>query len=82
SFRQLRVLHVLMVEKSLTRAATLLGTTQPALSKVLAKLRLECHDPRVVRVGATMQPTPKAVLLAEPLRALLAQAEALGRAPA
>lgn len=81
SFRQLRVLHVLMVEKSLTRAATLLGTTQPAISKVLAKLRLEFQDPLFVRVGATMQPTPKAVLLAEPLRTLLTQAEALGRTP-
>jgi DNA-binding transcriptional LysR family regulator len=82
SFRQLSVLHVLLAERSLTRAAALLDTTQPAISKVLARLRRAFDDPLFVRVGATMQPTPKAVLLAEPLGALLAQAEALGRTPA
>ena len=45
SFHQLRVLHVLLAERSLTRAATLLGSSQPAISKVLAKLRLAFDDP-------------------------------------
>lgn len=82
SFHQLRVLHVLLAERSLTRAATLIGSSQPAISKVLSKLRLAFDDPLFVRVGAGMQPTPKAHALAEPLRQLLAQAEALGRLPA
>ena len=82
SFHQLRVLHVLLAERSLTRAATMLGSSQPAISKVLVKLRLAFDDPLFVRVGSTMQPTPKAQQIAEPLRLLLAQAEALGRLPA
>src|SRR5690606_32878233 len=48
--RHLRVFEVLLREHSLTRAAEVLGVTQPALSKTLASLRGYFSDPLFVRV--------------------------------
>ena len=39
--RDLHLLQVMLSEGSLTRAASLLNTTQPTLSKALARLRSE-----------------------------------------
>ena len=49
--RDLRVLQVMLSEGSLTRAAARLDTTQPTLSKALARLRLHLGDPLLVRDG-------------------------------
>jgi DNA-binding transcriptional LysR family regulator len=68
---QLKILHVLLAERSLTRAAVTLDVTQPAISKTLARLRIHFGDPLFVRVGMRMEPTPKAMELAEPVKAIL-----------
>src|SRR5258708_21362211 len=67
----LRVLDVLFRERSLTRAAEALRTSQPALSKTLARLRRYFDDPLFIRVALHMEPTAKALELEKPIRALL-----------
>lgn len=67
----LKILHALLAERSLTRAAMTLDLTQPAVSKTLARLRSFFGDPLFVRVGMRMEPTPKAMELAEPVKAIL-----------
>jgi DNA-binding transcriptional LysR family regulator len=69
--RQLRAFEVLLRERNLTRAATVLGVSQPALSKTLARLRRYFADPLFVRTGHRMEPTAKAVELAAGIRSLL-----------
>jgi DNA-binding transcriptional LysR family regulator len=80
--RDLHLLSVLLRERNLTRAADLLGTTQPAISKVLARLRTQFEDPLFVWAGRAMQPTRRALELAEPLRAVLSSFEAMNRSSA
>jgi DNA-binding transcriptional LysR family regulator len=67
----LRVLDALFRDRSLTRAAEALRTSQPALSKTLARLRRYFGDPLFVRVALHMEPTAKALELEKPIRALL-----------
>ena len=69
--RDLRTLEVLLGGHSLTRAATVLRTSQPSVSKALARLRTHFRDPLLVRDGQTMRPTPRALEIASPLRDLL-----------
>lgn len=71
SLRHLKVLTLLLEVGSLTRAAQILDTTQPTISKILTKLRAHFNDPLLVRVGLAMHPTPKAQELIKPLRELL-----------
>jgi DNA-binding transcriptional LysR family regulator len=73
----LQVFDVLLTEHSLTKAARVLNLSQPALSKTLARLRLYFGDPLFVRVALRMEPTPKAIELAEPVRAILKKIRAL-----
>ena len=75
--QQLRVLDALLREHSLTRAALALDLTQPALSKTLAQLRRYFDDPLFVRVALRMEPTPKALQLQAPVRAILDRAASL-----
>jgi len=56
----LRVLTVVNELGSLTRAAKALDTTQPQLSKTLAKLREFFDDRLFVRAGHTLRPTARA----------------------
>jgi DNA-binding transcriptional LysR family regulator len=77
NLQQLRVLDVLLRERSLTRAAKVLDVTQPALSKTLARLRRYFDDPLFVRVSHSMEPTPKALELAKPIGDVLDQMRAL-----
>ncbi|MEZ4241437.1 MAG: LysR family transcriptional regulator [Myxococcota bacterium] len=65
------VLDVLLEERSVTRAATRLGRTQPAVSRSLGRLRSLLGDPLLVREGGGLVPTPRAAALAAPVRALL-----------
>lgn len=80
---QLRVFHLLLEERSLTRAAQILETSQSVMSKVLSRLRRHFQDPLFVRSGLTMDPTPRALELAEPIETILAAARLLqaGAAP-
>ena len=73
----LQVLDVLLREHSLTRAARTLNVTQPALSKTLARLRRYFDDPLFVRVALRMEPTPKALQLQAPVRAILERMQSL-----
>lgn len=75
--RHLRVFEVLLREHSLTRAAEVLGVTQPALSKTLANLRQYFSDPLFVRAGQRMEPTSKAIYLSPAVRAILDQVTTL-----
>jgi hypothetical protein len=60
----LRCLVATVRERSVTRAADSLGMAQPALSHVLARLRLRYGDPLLVRGSSGMTPTTRALQLA------------------
>jgi DNA-binding transcriptional LysR family regulator len=77
SLRQLKALKLLLEVRSLTKAAEILNVNQPTMSKTLARLRAHFGDPLFVRVGISMQPTPRALALSEPLRDLLAVSDEL-----
>jgi len=64
-------LDALLRERSVTRAATEVGLSQPAMSRSLSRLRALFQDPLLVRAGHAMVPTPRALELAEPLGASL-----------
>jgi DNA-binding transcriptional LysR family regulator len=66
-------LDALLAERSVTRAAARLRLSQPALSARLARLRDLFGDPLFVPAARGMTPTAKALELAAPLRAALAQ---------
>jgi len=72
-FRLLRALLVLVTEKSVTRAANLLGIGQPALSQTLGKLREHFNDPLLVRTRGGMVPTDRARELEQSARQILAE---------
>jgi len=72
----LRVLDVLLAERSVTRAALRLGRTQPAVSNALHRLRLLLHDDLLVRGGKGLDLTPRAQALRQPIREALAGIEA------
>ena len=53
-------LQALLEEKSVTRAAKRLFITQPAMSRVLQRLRDQLEDPLFTRTGNELVPTPRA----------------------
>ncbi|OSM01558.1 LysR family transcriptional regulator [Magnetofaba australis] len=57
----------LMMERGVTRAGRALGITQAAMSNTLRRLREIFDDPLFVKSGARMEPTPRALELAEPV---------------
>jgi len=67
----LPILDALLRHRSVTRAAVELDMSQSALSAALARLRTLLGDPLFVRTGRGLDPTPRALALAEPLRGLL-----------
>lgn len=77
----LTALDALLSTGSVTEAAARMHLSTPAMSHTLARIREAFDDPILVRAGRKLVPTPRALALAEPVRALLAQAQAL-RAPA
>ncbi|MEM1254035.1 MAG: LysR family transcriptional regulator [Cyanobacteria bacterium P01_H01_bin.21] len=66
----------LISERSVSEAALRLGLTQPAMSKRLAKLRKILRDDILIRTADGMQPTERAMDLAEPIQVALRQMEA------
>jgi DNA-binding transcriptional LysR family regulator len=75
----LRLFDAVYRTRSVSRAAELLGLTQPAASQGLTRLRTLISDPLFMRSGGGVQPTPKAQRLADPVRQALATLEqALG----
>lgn len=74
---QLRVLVALLTERSLTRVATRMNQSQPAISAVLRKLREVFHDELLVRSGNTMVTTPRGEDILATARAALASIDSL-----
>jgi DNA-binding transcriptional LysR family regulator len=73
----LRALLAMIDTGSVTRAAEIVQVSQPAMSRILARLREDFGDPLLVRSGGAMKRTPRAEALADPIRALLKQAAVL-----
>lgn len=72
----LLVLHTLLEDPSVARAAKKLNVTSSAVSNSLAKLRDVLDDPLFVRRGRGIVPTPGALALAPVLKAAMGQIEA------
>lgn len=68
-------LDVLLRECSVTRAASVLGITQPAMSNSLRRLRDTLGDPILVRTSEGMAPTERARTLQPIIRNVLATIE-------
>ncbi len=77
----LQTLEALLVERNVTRAATRLRTTQPALSAQLARLRNMFGDPLLIPGPRGMTPTPRALELAPRLAELMAELQAMVHPP-
>ncbi|MGN1057649.1 MAG: LysR family transcriptional regulator [Comamonas sp.] len=73
----IRVLHTVIAERSVSRAAVRLGMHQPAVSTALKRLRELAGDPILVRSGSGMQPTDVALRMLEPTADILQAAESL-----
>ena len=62
-------------ERGVSRTATRLGMSQPAVSAALARLRKAFDDPLFVRTAHGMEPTPRAQALIAPAREVLSRVE-------
>jgi DNA-binding transcriptional LysR family regulator len=72
----LRVLDVLLEERSVTRAGARLGLSQSAVSHALGRLRHQLNDELFVRGPSGMQPTARALDLAAGVHAAMSQLQA------
>jgi DNA-binding transcriptional LysR family regulator len=73
----IRVLHTVLTERSVSRAAIRLGMHQPAVSSALKRLRDYSGDPLLVRSGSGMVPTEAALRMIEPSASILRAAQLL-----
>jgi DNA-binding transcriptional LysR family regulator len=73
----IRVLQTLITERSVSRAAMRLNSTQPSVSAQLKRLRALTGDPLLVRAGNGMTPTETALQLLGPASSLLQDADRL-----
>ena len=73
----LKTLDALLDERSVTRAASRLSLTQPAVSGMLNRLRVYFDDPLFIRVPHGMVPTHRAETLAAPVKRILADIDVL-----
>ncbi|NYE26702.1 LysR family transcriptional regulator [Pigmentiphaga litoralis] len=69
----LTVLSLLLQHCSVTKVAEKTGQAQPAISRMLVRLRKVTGDPLLVRSGIRMVLTERAVAMREPLQEILAQ---------
>ncbi|MGV0908126.1 LysR substrate-binding domain-containing protein [Martelella sp. FOR1707] len=67
------VLDALLAERHVSRTATRLNMSQPAVSHALARLRLLFDDPLLIRRGGQLVPSSKALEIAPTLSAALRQ---------
>jgi len=72
----LAAFDALMNERNVTRAATQVGVSQPAMSAALSRLRKLFGDPLFLRSAQGLLPTPRARELAAPVSTALRQLEA------
>ena len=75
NLNQLVCLNALLLECSVTRAAQRVHLSQPAMSAVLAQLRLHFGDELLVKSGRSLVLTPFAKSLIAPISELLAHAQ-------
>lgn len=68
-------LDVLLRERNVTRAASLLGISQPAMSNGLRRLRDTFADPLLVRTSEGMTPTERALVLQPLVRQIVVSIE-------
>jgi DNA-binding transcriptional LysR family regulator len=73
----IRVLHTVLTERSVSKAALRLGMYQPAVSAALKRLRELAGDPLLVRSGSGMVPTDAGLRMIEPSASILRAAEML-----
>ena len=73
----LKALDALLDECNVTRAASRLGVTQPAMSGMLTRLRENFGDPLFVRAKHGIVPTQRALELSAPLKQVISQIGAL-----
>ena len=73
----IRVLHTVLTERSVSRAAIRLGMHQPAVSASLKRLRDFAGDPLLVRSGSGMVPTEAGLRMIEPSAGILRGAQML-----
>ena len=73
----LKTLDALMDERSVTRAASRLSLTQPAVSGMLNRLRDYFDDPLFIRAPHGIVPTTRAEELAAPVKRILADIDVL-----
>lgn len=71
--RHLTVLDLLLKEGSVTKVAIKLNQPQPAVSRMLRRLRSILGDELLVSSGSKLVPTERAVALRQPLREIMAQ---------
>jgi DNA-binding transcriptional LysR family regulator len=67
----IRVLHTVLTERSVSKAAIRLGMHQPAVSSALKRLRDFAGDPLLVRSGSGMVPTVAGQRMLEPSASIL-----------
>jgi DNA-binding transcriptional LysR family regulator len=72
-----KVLFTVISERSVSRAAMRLQSTQPMVSAQLKRLRVLTGDPLLVRSGQGLAPTDAALAMLEPASRLLRDAETL-----
>ncbi|WP_321857386.1 LysR family transcriptional regulator [Paraburkholderia tropica] len=70
-------LDALLAERRITRAAERLNLSQSAISGMLAKLRTYFDDELLVPVGKSLELTPLAMELVQPVRDLLLQVQTI-----
>ena len=73
----IRILHTVLTDRSVSRAAVRLGMYQPAVSAALKRLRDLSGDPLLVRSGSGMVPTDAGLRMIEPAASILRSAEVL-----
>jgi len=71
----LEYLDVLLRERNVTRAASLLSLSQPAMSNGLGRLRILFDDPLLVRTSDGMTPTERALQLQPLIRDILTRVD-------
>jgi len=71
----LEYLDILLRERNVTRAASHLGLSQPAMSNGLGRLRVMFDDPLLVRTSDGMTPTERALELQPVIREVLARVD-------
>lgn len=71
----LRVFDAVMIEQNLTRAASRLAMTQPAVSNALRRLRDALGDELLIRTAHGVKPTPRAEALWPSVRHALSELE-------